>query len=93
MASWPMPENHFESLPWRRTRSIFSSIIRGSSSARWISRSLSSVKPSGRPVRGEIANAPERPELPLPPRTGRRAGIFCVSLEGSPGFGGSAMEG
>jgi hypothetical protein len=34
IASWPMPENHFESRPWRRRTSIFSSIMRGRRSER-----------------------------------------------------------
>mgnify|MGYP006171441363 CR=1 FL=1 len=35
MASWPYPLNHFESRPCRISRSIFSSITRGTSSARY----------------------------------------------------------
>ena len=34
IASWPIPENHLESRPWRSRTSIFSSIIRGRRSER-----------------------------------------------------------
>src|SRR5262249_51157806 len=44
MASWPTPENHLESFPCRRRRSIFSSITRGRRRARCSSRSFSGVK-------------------------------------------------
>ena len=33
IASWPIPENHFESLPCRRSSSAFSSMRRGTRSA------------------------------------------------------------